>query len=605
MSFSELEQEIIREGAKAMRATRGEVTGRTMLEVRDSLITVLRSDAFARFRELVDQHSRLDFDPSDYVIRSVTFGIEAAFALVVGAQGSFGIGVPPGQWDNVNEYVIYVTGSLEAGFVEGAFGGVVLGLYNVQPTDLAGGSWAFAVELGFIEEVEVERSTSNAAGTDLLGYSFTEAAGEDEGLDGLYSMTYVMNWDTPHIYQPPNQKNYMMLNSIQCVQEGESGHDEIYFTFQPDDGLTYRYPTHGQYSMAHDDAFKSWYPHRSIWFDDHVTIQLWDDDDTSSDDTRGSHTYSVSGFQTSVQVSGSGGTYTLNASLNPSPAPFLPPKRINSADTSKDGPGVCEFNGRFYAVWRGSANDGIYFSASTDGVQWPYGARINTTDTTSASPSAIAFNGQIFVFFRGSNSGVFWTTGDGVASFPAAHGLTNEFTSTPPAPCVFNGSLYLFWTLNDSSKRIVWSRFDPASNAWSAHQTINGLDWTDTGVAACVFNNKIYLFWKGGTTNANIYVTSSGTTSFPNAGLARSGETTSHAPSVCLYENRLYLIFIGNDPSCAVRYMSSSDGSSFTASVRSGANVSQLPATALSFASAMRLCFTNTQSQLVTSQSTF
>jgi hypothetical protein len=602
---SELEQEIVREGAKAVRAARGQVTGQTMAEIRDSLVSVLRSDTFARFRELVDQQSRVEADLSKLSIRSVTLGVEVAVALIIGAQGSLGVGVPPGQWDNFDEYVIYLSAAGEIGVVEGAIGGIVLGLYNVQPTGLSGGSYGFSLEFGFVEEVEVEGSFQHADGTGFMGIAVTEAGGEDDGVDGLYSYTWIWNWDTPHVYQTP-KSNYMLLSSIQCNQQSENdGHDEVYFTFTPDNGTTYRYPTHGQYSMANDDQYDMWYPNRSIWFDDQVTVQLWDHDDGTDDDSLGSHTYSVNGFQSSVQVTGSSGKYTLGASLNPGPAPFLPPKHINTADMSKNGPGVCEFNGNFYIVWRGNTNDNIYFSSSSNGEAWPYGARINTTDTTSGRPSATAFNGQLFVFFQGTNNGVFWTAGDGVDSFLGARMVAGAYTSTPPAPCVFNGVLYLFWTTNDTASRIVWSRFDPSTSSWSPQQYINGVDNTAMGVAACVFNDQMYLFWRGGGSDLAMYVTSSSSTSFPPGVNVRNGEVTPFTPGACVYEGRVYLIFISNDSSWAVRTMSSSDGRSFSPSALAGADVSELPATGLAFANALRLCFTNTQSQLVTSQSTF
>lgn len=597
VALTALEQEIVAEGARAIRSVpKGEVAGSTPLELRDSLARVLQSPAFARFRELVDRHSAARADERSFDIRSVSLGIEAAFAFVVGAQGSFGVAVPPGNWTDYEEYVLYLTGSVELGFVEGAIGGIVLGLYNVQPTDMDGGSYAFSVEAGLVEEVEVEASFQHIDGTGFLGLAITEAVGEDEGIDGLYSYTWVWGWDAPLAFQPP-AANYMIVSSIKCNETGESGHDEIYFKFTPDGGTTYRYPTTGQLSMA---AGETWAAGRSIYFNDHVTIELWDEDDIG-DDTRGSHTYYASSFQTSVDYKANSGSYTVSAVLNPPPPPFPPAKRINGTDISYNGPSACLFAEKSYVVWAGT-NSRLYVSASADGVTWPDGAQINGVDTTPATPTAIEFDEQLFVFWKGSNNGVYWSaSGDGVA-WPSGKSLANETTISPPVPCVFNGTLYLFWSLADSSHRIVYSVFNASTQSWSAHQQINGSDATSTAVAAAVFNNELYLFWRNDSSE-QLYFTHAANNAWPAA--VAISEWSQCAPAAVLDGGKLCVMFGSTNETSNVRYTVTSDGRTFAPSVIStGTTVTRLSQGLSVFNGKVSIFFTNPATQLCVTSAT-
>ncbi len=592
-----LEQEIIKEGAKAIRTIPKDSFATTnLVELRNALASALQSPAFGRFRELVDRHN-LEQSDSSFAIRSISLGLEASVAFGLGAQGSVGVAVPPGQWENIQEYVAYITAALEVGIVEGAIGGVVLGLYNTQPTDMEGGSYGYAIEFGFVEDIEVEGSFTNINMTGFLGIAITEAGGEEDGIDGLYSYTWVWGWDAPFAYQAP-ATNFMFLNTIHCNKASESAHDEVYFKFTPDGGTTYRFPTQGQYSMTDRDT---WNTNRSINFNDHVTIELFDEDDPSGDDPLGSTTYRVSGFPTSVTVSGSGGQYTLSAVLNPPPPPFPPGKRINSVDTSYNGPYACTFKGKSYVFWRGT-NQGVYNSGSPDGVTWPNGTRVTSSDTTSATPSGIEFQGLLYVFFKGNNSGVYFTASSDGNSWPTATGLPGEYTATTPVPCVFNNTLYLFWSTNDAAKRIIYSTFNPATKTWAPNKPINGLDTTGDAVAAVVFNGALYLFWRSSNSTKQMYWTASSTNSWPNGTVTNSGESSSVAPSACVYNGKLYLIFNSTNNAENVRYMVSTDGRTYPASiVSSGANVSTLSTGANVFGEKLCLFFTNPQNLLCAS----
>ena len=587
-------KELIEEAARAIRSIpKGAIGGRTLLEQRDSLVRTLQSPTFASFRQRVDQYNASAIDTGSFPLQSISLGIEAGIALGVGAQGSFGVAVPPTQWDNFDEYVVYLTGSLEIGVIEGFLGGVVLGLYTMLPTAMSGGSYGFAIDLGFVEEVEVEGSFQTPDKGGFLGVSITEAGGEFDGFDGMYSYTWIWNWDAPRVFQPV-ATNYMLLNSIQCNKTGENGHDELYFKFTVDNGTSYRYPTHGHFSIEEGET---WSAGRSIYFNDHVYVELWDEDD-ATDDPRGSTTYSASGFQTSVTVGDNGGQYVLNAVLNPTPPPFPPAMRINDQDTSKDGPYACSFNGQSYLFWRGNSTQYIYSASSSDGVTWNDGHQINATDITTIAPSAISFNNQLFVFWAGTNSGVYWSASDDGMSWPLGAKLPGATTSSSPRAFVFNGTLYLFWSQSASPYLIVYSTFNPSTKSWSAVQTVNAANASRSAVAPIGFNGQLYLFWRNDLSGALCYAFSANN-SWPAGAVTNGGESTSRGPAACIYDGKLYVVFISTNQGSNIRYMASTDGRTFPGSiVSSGTTATDFAPGASAFNNGLSLFFTNPLLQL-------
>ena len=557
-----LEREIIAEAARAARACSLQVAVRTPAAIRDALASLLQSQEFARFRDLVDEHQRLDAGARTFDIQSVTIGIEVEAALGIGAKGSIGVGCAPGQWRSFEQYVIYVSGALEIGIIEGGLGGIVVGLYKILPTALAGGSYGWAVDIGFGEEVEVEAaySSANKAPSNLLGYSITEAGGEEDGADGDYSYTWIFNWDAPLAYQP-RAANYMVIQSITCNKTSESGHDEVFFTFKPDDGYTYTYPTQGNLSMADGDVWKAG---RSIWFDDSVFVELWDSDGPSNDDSLGSVTYSVSGFQSAVTVTGSGGSYTINAVLNPPAPPFSPIQRINSVATSAQGPAACAFNSELLLAWKGMTNSNIYYSASPNGEPpWP-GSSTVTGAATAASPAAVEFDGQLFVFWQGSTNINWASSPNAMPPWGAVQTIPGEQCGGQMAACVFNGTLYLFWS-DRLELALCYSTYDPARGAFvtPARGISTPPPSVATGLAACVFNGKIHLFWRDYST-ARVMVSASTGAPWPAAVACSTNETTATAPAACVHDGKLFVFYV--DPATqTVRFMSSQNGTSWSA----------------------------------------
>jgi hypothetical protein len=315
-----LEKQLFAETSKAINAWKASpqnreqlasLPGMTQDELRTFFHSLLAAPEFEQMNALVEKHRSLPEADISFPLRAVSAGVGGSLVLIIGVQGSIGVAINPADPLDFSQDVLYASGQVEIGIGEGGEAGIVVGFWNVAPVDLGGVSYGWEVEIDDFGGGYVEASYSNINMTGFLGVSVSGDAGEEDGAEGEASYTYV--WSTTPIYQPP-AKNYMIINSIKCNDNSESGHDEVYFYFTIDNGTRYRYPSQGEFSMAKGD---SWNAGRSIRFNSQVYVQLFDQDDTSSDDPLGSYTYTTSSFPGSVTVSGSGGNYTLNSVLNP------------------------------------------------------------------------------------------------------------------------------------------------------------------------------------------------------------------------------------------------------------------------------------------------
>lgn len=553
------------------QALKRRLAGASMEDIRHAVAQMLASPTFAPVQALVQEHARVQAKDRSLEIRAVSLGLEFMVDVILGVQGSIGVAVPPQDWFNEQEYVVYLSGALEEGADETAFVGVSLGLWNINPTDLGGSSWGLEAELGLGDEVVVEVSFGNSALTNFIGLTIADGIGEGGGGEAVESYTLVWNWDAPHVYQPP-QPNYMIVQSIVCDKTGEFGSDEIYFKFTPNGGYTYRYPTRGRFSLKEG---QTWNAGRSIYFKDSVLVELFDNDD-GNDDPRGSYTYTATNFPYNKTVSDNGGQYQINAVLNPVFAAWPASQQINN-DSDSSGPFACAFQGRLYYFWQAAGN-GLCYSASGIGdTTWPAGTALNAVDYSPEAPTAIDFGGELFVFWRGGNNGVYWSSSTtGQAPWPNGVRIGSTATSAAPAPCIFKDQLYLFWNDTGNPHRIVFSIFDAQSRSWSGPQQINGYDSSGDRLAACEFQGQLYVFWRtnNGGSNANkiFYARSASgsTNSWPYGQNLNANEYTKAAPAANVYEGNLFVFFVTNNSYADLVWVASATGSAWPTNTPTG-----------------------------------
>lgn len=87
----------------------------------------------------------------------------------------------------------------------------------------------------------------------------------------------------------------MYLQAVVCIDhssDGGTSKDEVYVKYSIDGGSYKKFPDSGYHSMNRND-YNPWTTNLKLTFNSNVEIQLYDEDDTSSDDLLGSHVYSA------------------------------------------------------------------------------------------------------------------------------------------------------------------------------------------------------------------------------------------------------------------------------------------------------------------------
>lgn len=283
------------EGQAVLAAT----DGSNLEPLKKELDALLQGPDLARTRELLQQEKLFSGGRLGFIPKAVSIGISAQIDLVLGVYGS--VGYAADFSDPEGTSVIYLLGAVEEGVIEGGDVGVQVGLWKNSTSDMDGyynGQNVDITDFGGVAVFALEKSQS------VVAYIIDIAAGEDDG--GAEDEYYCLTFDINHM--PVAQKDadhFLILTNLQCKNISETGHDEIYFYFQPDGGTTYRYPTWNYYAMSDSssDSDSNWACGRSVKFNNNVTIKIMDDDD-GSDDQIANFTFSLSDFN------GNGSTIT-------------------------------------------------------------------------------------------------------------------------------------------------------------------------------------------------------------------------------------------------------------------------------------------------------
>lgn len=315
-------QALLAELAAALREWRASPEGQAFLasfatrsadEIRAQLDALVRGPHFDAVRKFSLKGWLADFLP-----KSLTVGFSGQIELGIGAYGSIG-------------YITDLT-------LEDRQGGLYLlladgeGLEGAADVSIQVGVWKKSAD-----EVSGKYTGGEADGGDIIdGSVFALFEDEDRqavlvdidvGIaDGLSALKYHMHThvfgSSGPIAQAP-ASHMLILETLQCLDTSESGHDEVYLKFAID-GATeqYRYPTWSYYPMKPGGASGSWNLGRSVWCDEQVEVSVYDMDETSSDDLIASFTVKPSDFSAAGESHGKpykydkGGTkYTLTAYL--------------------------------------------------------------------------------------------------------------------------------------------------------------------------------------------------------------------------------------------------------------------------------------------------
>jgi hypothetical protein len=292
---------------------------------------------------------------------------------------------------------------------------------------------------------------------------------------------------------------------------------------------------------------------------------------------------------------------------------------INQFDYTPKSLAACVFQNKLFLFW--VANDpsnGIYYSGSVDGLQWPQGKTIDTVDSTPQPLTAIPYNDDIYLFWAANDVSnaiyyssflfpasqkindfdstplgltaclqdgmvcLFWKsndwhdfiycseTGDFSVPWPAGnqvgteepeHGTTtfNQLTTRySPAVTVYsNGAMVLFWTADDGSGSIYSSVLNADPTAANSPFNILPDASSQAGPAVCTFQGSPYLFWTSG--NSIFWSVAAADGSWSTGINLSPGFRTTQAPAACVFNDLLY-VFWTDETTNQIRFSASEDG---------------------------------------------
>lgn len=271
----------------------------TIQDVSQMLTDLISGPVFAPTVAMLTPPNLPSIPDLGFGFKSFSIGLNFQAQLIVGFTGTIGVAI--GFRDSSLGTATFLSLGLDEGVEAGAMAGVQFGFWKSAPNDLGGYTWG--------EEVIIDDEAGAAVGVyenadgSLSGVTLTLGAGVDDGGGVQESYTFILSDGNilPPIYQP-DASHFLILTKLKCVNisGGDGDKNEVYFKFTPNGGATYPYPSWDYFSMAEGDI---WNCGRSVKFNSSVYVEIYDTDDTSSDDLLVSGTINLSNLQVGVEKS--------------------------------------------------------------------------------------------------------------------------------------------------------------------------------------------------------------------------------------------------------------------------------------------------------------
>ncbi len=181
---------------------------------------------------------------------------------------------------------------------------------------------------------------------------------------------------------------------------------------------------------------------------------------------------------------------------------------IRGSSCKDGGLSMTTWNDTLYAVWLDHNQDDEKFqlASSTDGVNWTI--LPNPLDSSGGAsnenpPALVVFNNQLYLAWNGyGNDGIWFTsTSDGMNWSPQSNVPGSGPTKYgAPSLAVFNDCLYFAWCQHTSSPgadtKILMTYIDQYVN-WSSPVFVEGPGTDDNGPTLGVLNNLLIISWFG------------------------------------------------------------------------------------------------------------
>ncbi len=204
--------------------------------------------------------------------------------------------------------------------------------------------------------------------------------------------------------------------------------------------------------------------------------------------------------------------------------------------------GLCSFNEKLYAAWKGEVGDDRLFFSCFNGTQWD--AQQTVGGNSSAGPALAILENSLVASWKGENSDerVFFSeltdsSWDAQTQIPAP-----VASSFGPSLADFEGKLYAAWKGSENDQSIWFSSL--SGSAWSAQAQIPGVE-SSVGPSLAVFEGKLYAAWKGSTGDQRLWFASFNGSTWSAQAQFPSPIASSVGPSLAGFDGKLLAMWVG------------------------------------------------------------
>ncbi len=204
--------------------------------------------------------------------------------------------------------------------------------------------------------------------------------------------------------------------------------------------------------------------------------------------------------------------------------------------------GLCSFNEKLYAAWKGEVGDDRLFFSCFNGTQWD--AQQTVGGNSSAGPALAILENLLVASWKGENSDerVFFSeltdsSWDAQTQIPAP-----VASSFGPSLADFEGKLYAAWKGSENDQSIWFSSL--SGSAWSAQAQIPGVE-SSVGPSLAVFEGKLYAAWKGSTGDQRLWFASFNGSTWSAQAQFPSPIASSVGPSLAGFDGKLLAMWVG------------------------------------------------------------
>ncbi len=213
--------------------------------------------------------------------------------------------------------------------------------------------------------------------------------------------------------------------------------------------------------------------------------------------------------------------------------------------------------------------------------------------------SFIADDPEQIILFCSSPDGSNWGSDYQLSSFWAPETFFEsppaQYSPLAPASAFFNNEIFIAWTGSGNSQVVVCSAPSFSPSFWGqwpeqflqnqaaapepVQQTAIG-QTSKTGPSLAVFNNRLYVAFVG--TDASQPVLVCSTADGVNwSNYTATGQYSHVAPSLAAYNNRLYVAYVADDGTGNLYVTSSADGANWANNTKTGQSSSLAPSLAV------------------------